>query len=64
MKKIILATFAAAIAVPAVAAPGDTDSADGVATAEIVAPISIVHDANAVLDFGTMVTDVAGTVTV
>ncbi|MGB7409050.1 MAG: DUF4402 domain-containing protein, partial [Pontixanthobacter sp.] len=42
----------------------DTDSADGVATAEIVAPISIVHDANAVLDFGTMVTDVAGTVTV
>ena len=64
MKKIILATVAAAIAVPAAAAPGDTATANGVASAEIVAPISIVHDTDSALDFGTMVTDAAGTVSV
>lgn len=68
MKKIIFASsslaLAAAIAAPAAAAPGDTASTNGVASAEIVAPIAIAHDTNAVLDFGTMVTDTAGTVTV
>lgn len=66
MKKIVLAAFAAAVAVPAVAAPGDTDTAAGVATAEIVAPISITHDTDAVLDFGTIVpgTAAVGSVTV
>ena len=34
------------------------------ATAEIVAPLSLVPDADSALDFGTMVTDTAGTVTV
>ncbi len=66
MKKIIFATLAAAVAVPAAAAPGDTATANGTAVAEIVAPISIVHDTDAALDFGTMVSDTgtAGTVTV
>lgn len=64
MKKIILATFAAAIAVPAAAAPGDTDTAQGTANAEIVAPISITHDVGAALNFGTMTAGTGGTVTV
>ncbi len=64
MKKIILATFAAAIAVPAAAAPGDTDTTQGAATAEIVAPISITHDAGAALSFGTVASGDAGTVVV
>ncbi|TNE35209.1 MAG: DUF4402 domain-containing protein [Alphaproteobacteria bacterium] len=64
MKKIVLAAFAAAIAVPAAAAPGDSASTTGTATAEIVSPIAIVHDA-ATLNFGTIVPGTgAGTVTV
>ena len=64
MKKIVLATFVAAFAVPAVAAPGDTDTTQGVATAEIVAPISITHDAADALSFGTVASGDAGTVIV
>lgn len=64
MKKIVLAAFAAAIAAPAVAAPGDTDSATGTATATIVAPISIDHVAGASLAFGTITAGNGGTVTV
>lgn len=64
MKKIVLAAFAAAIAVPAAAAPGDSASTSGTATAEIVSPIAISHDA-AELNFGTIVPGTnAGTVTV
>ena len=64
MKKIILATFAAAVAVPAAAAPGDTDTAQGVANAEIVAPITLTHDTGAALNFGTVASGDAGTVIV
>lgn len=65
MKKIVLAAFAAAVAVPAAAAPGDTATTQGSATAEIVAPLAITHDAGAVLDFGTIVPGTtAGTVSV
>lgn len=64
MKKIILATFVAAFAVPAVAAPGDTDTTQGTATAEIVAPIAITHDSGASLNFGTVASGDAGTVVV
>ena len=64
MKKIILATFAAAIAVPAAAAPGDTDTAQGTAVAEVVAPIAITHDTGAALDFGTITAGGGGTVVV
>lgn len=66
MKKLaILAVAGAAISTPAFAAPGNTDSATGSATAEVVAPITITHDLNAVLDFGTFTAGTAvGTVIV
>ncbi|MGQ7830319.1 DUF4402 domain-containing protein [Altererythrobacter sp. Z27] len=60
MKKIVLAAFAAAVAVPVAAAPGDTATTQGEATAEIVAPISIVHDTGASLNFGLIVAGTTG----
>lgn len=60
MKKIVLAAFAAAVAVPVAAAPGDTATTQGEATAEIVAPISIVHDTDASLNFGMIVAGTLG----
>lgn len=64
MKKIVLAAFVAAIATPAVAAPGDTDSATGSASATIVAPITVDHVSGAELAFGTITAGNGGTVTV
>ena len=66
MKKIVLAAAmtSAVIAVPAAAAPGDTANTSGVANAEIVAPIAIVHDTGAALDFGIMTAGGGGTVVV
>lgn len=64
MKKIVLAAFAAAVAVPAAAAPGDTDSDFGTAEAEIVAPITITHVTGAALNFGIMTAGTGGSVTV
>lgn len=66
MKKLaLLAAAGAVISAPAMAAPGNTDSATGAATAEVVAPITITHDLNAALDFGTFTAGTAvGTVTV
>lgn len=65
MKKIILAAAAVAFATPAMAAPGDTATDSGTATAEIVAPITITHDAGAALDFGIVIPGTAaGTVVV
>ena len=47
------------------AAPGDTATAQGSATAEVVAPITLSHVPTAALDFGTFTTGTAGgTVTV
>ena len=64
MKKIILAAAAVAFATPAMAAPGDTATDSGTATAEIVAPITITHDGGA-LDFGIVIPGTAvGTVVV
>lgn len=64
MKKIVLAAAAAMISVPAAAAPGDTATTQGTATATIVAPISITHQA-AALDFGVLVSPTtSSTVTV
>jgi hypothetical protein len=62
LKKIILAAAAvAAFTAPAYAAPGNTATAtDGAATAEVVAPITITHDANAVLNFGKFTAGTAG----
>ena len=67
MKKFaILPVIAlAAISAPAFAAPGDSDSENGAATAEVVAPITLTHVTGAVLDFGTFTTgDTGGTVVV
>ena len=67
MKKFaILPVFAlAAISAPAFAAPGDSDTENGAATAEVVAPITLTHVTGAVLDFGTFTTgDTGGTVVV
>lgn len=64
MKKIALVAALAAFSVPAAAAPGDTDTAQGSATAQIVAPISITHTSGAALAFGTLTAGGGGTVTV
>ncbi|MFZ9396405.1 MAG: DUF4402 domain-containing protein [Erythrobacter sp.] len=66
MKKFVLAAVVAAVAVPAAAAPGDTDSETGTANATIVSPISVTHTSGAALEFGVIVPDSAspGTVTV
>lgn len=64
MKKILLVAAAAAIATPAFAAPGDTATTQGSATATIVAPITLTHN-SAALAFGTLTSGTGGgTVTV
>lgn len=66
MKKLIIVAGAAAMfATPVLAAPGNSDEATGAATAEVVAPITITHDTDAVLNFGTFTAGTAvGSVTV
>ena len=67
MKKLTVCAVlaAAAISTPAMAAPGDTSTAQGSATAEVVAPITLTHVSTASLDFGTFTTGTGGgTVTV
>lgn len=65
MKKIILAAAALAVfSSPAMAAPGNSSSADGAATAEVVAPLTLTHDAGASLNFGTLTSGGGGTVVV
>lgn len=65
MKKIILASAIALIsATPAFAASGNTSSANGSATATIVAPIVLTHTPGAALGFGTFTTGTGGSVTV
>lgn len=66
MKKIILvAASLAVLSTPAMAAPGNSDQADGAATAEVVAPLTLTHDLDATLNFGTFTSgDNGGTVTV
>jgi len=60
LKKIAIFAVAAAISSPAFAAPGDTASANGAATAEVVAPITLTHTPSAALDFGTFTTGTTG----
>lgn len=67
MKKIAFLSAAAfaVIATPAFAAPGDSDTQNGAATAEIVAPITLTHTTGAALNFGTFTTgDNGGTIVV
>lgn len=60
MKKIVLAAAVlAATSTPAFAADGT-----GVATATVIAPIAITHDAGAALAFGSFTTGTGGTVAV
>ncbi len=62
---IVLAAAAAVISTSAAAAPGDTSTAQGAATAEVVAPITLEHVSGAALNFGTFTTgDAGGTVVV
>jgi hypothetical protein len=63
MKKIALAAALVALtATPAFAQTSDTDQ--GSATAEIIAPLDLVHTAGAALDFGAFTVGTGGTVTV
>lgn len=64
MKKTFVSAIALALPVAAVAAPGDTDTAMGSATATVVAPIELEHDAGATLSFGSFVAGGGGTVIV
>jgi len=65
VKKIILASVIALVsATPAFAASGNTSSANGSATATIVAPIVLTHTSGAALGFGRFTTGTGGSVTV
>ena len=65
MKKLLIAAAAATIiSTPAFAAPTNTDSADGSATATVVAPITLTHVEGAVLNFGAFTAGGGGTVVV
>jgi hypothetical protein len=65
MKKIILASVLAIVsATPAYAASGNTSTANGAATATIVAPIVLTHTSGAALGFGRFSTGTGGTVVV
>ncbi|WP_228242560.1 DUF4402 domain-containing protein [Porphyrobacter sp. GA68] len=64
MKKFLFAVLASSIAVPAYAAPGDSSTAQGTATAQIVAPITLTHVSGAALSFGTLTAGTGGTATV
>jgi len=69
VKNIILASTAAFGAVlvsatPAFAAPGNTSTATGTASATIVAPIVLTHPATASLSFGRFTTGNGGSVTI
>ena len=59
MKKLAIIAVTAAFSTPALAAPGDTATTQGQATAEVVAPISLAHGGGA-LDFGTFTTGTGG----
>lgn len=61
MKKILLvAASLAVLSTPALAAPGNTDTDTGAATAEVVSPLTLTHDVGAALDFGTFSSGTTG----
>ncbi|NBC36915.1 DUF4402 domain-containing protein [Novosphingobium sp. FSY-8] len=65
MKKFLIAAAALAVsAAPAYAASGNTSTAAGTATAEVVAPIVLTHASGAALSFGKFTTGTGGTVVV
>lgn len=64
MKKIALALVAVALTSSPAFAAGKTATAQGSATAKIVKKITLEHDLDAVLSFGTIIGGTAGTVVV
>ncbi len=61
VKKIVLVAAALAVfSTPALAAPGNSSTADGAATAEVVAPLTLTHTPGAVLNFGTLTSGTGG----
>ena len=65
MKKLLLAAaVAAALPGSAYAASGNTSTANGTATATVVAPIVLTHTPSAALNFGKFTTGTGGSVTV
>lgn len=64
MRRLAVAAMIAVIAAPAYAAPGNTATAAGDASARVVLPLTIVHDIGSVLHFGTMTAGTGGTVQV
>lgn len=66
MKKahVIASAVAALVSTPALAAPGNSATAQGEATATVIAPITLTHDVGAALSFGTFTAGNGGTVTV
>lgn len=58
-KALVLAALAAVVSSPALAAP-DSATDSGSATATVVAPITLTHDAGAVLSFGSFTTGTTG----
>jgi hypothetical protein len=57
---MLVAAVLAAFSSPALAAPGDTDSENGAATATVVAPITLTHVSGATLSFGTFTSGTTG----
>ena len=64
MRRLAVAAMISVIAVPAYAAPGDTSTATGDATARVVLPLTIVHNIGSTLHFGTLTAGTGGTVQV
>ncbi|MGE4304186.1 MAG: DUF4402 domain-containing protein [Novosphingobium sp.] len=58
-KALVFAALAAVVSSPALAAP-DSSNAVGSAKATVVGPITLTHDANAVLSFGSFTTGTNG----
>lgn len=63
MKKTFIGAIALMLPAAAIAAPGDTDTEQGTATATVVAPIVLTHDGGA-LAFGSFLAGTGGTVVV
>jgi len=64
MKKLLLAAAAVALSSSPAFAVGNTDTTQGSATATIIGPLQILHDAGRVLSFGTFIGGTGGNIVV
>ena len=64
MKKFVIAAALIAVSSGSAFAAGNTSTANGTATATVVAPLVLTHTSGASLTFGTFVPSTAGTVTI